>query len=130
MRLRVKQTVRLRLTMSYGGLFLACGAALLAMTYLLVHQVVDSSNFAVTGKDGTVSTYSGSSSAPGGHKAPGGQNFVVNDGKGVARTVPLKQAAEQQRQVVTATNALKNAVFRQLLTQSGIALAVMAVLSI
>ena len=33
-----RRTVRLRLTLWYGGLFLACGAALLAVTYALVVQ--------------------------------------------------------------------------------------------
>ena len=31
-----RRTVRLRLTMLYGGMFLACGAGLLFITYLLV----------------------------------------------------------------------------------------------
>lgn len=33
---RPRQTVRLRLTLLYGGLFLVSGAGLLAITYLLV----------------------------------------------------------------------------------------------
>jgi signal transduction histidine kinase len=35
-RIPVRRTVRLRLTLLYGGMFCACGAALLAITYLLV----------------------------------------------------------------------------------------------
>ena len=33
-----RRTVRLRLTVLYGGLFLAAGAALLAITYVLVER--------------------------------------------------------------------------------------------
>ena len=41
-RLRHPQTtVRWRLTLLYGGLFLVCGAALLAITYTLVEHVTD-----------------------------------------------------------------------------------------
>jgi len=36
-----RRTVRLRLTLLYGGLFLASGAALLSVTYLLVAHAVD-----------------------------------------------------------------------------------------
>jgi signal transduction histidine kinase len=35
-RARLRRTVRLRLTLLYGGMFCACGAVLLAITYLLV----------------------------------------------------------------------------------------------
>jgi signal transduction histidine kinase len=35
-RVRLRRTVRLRLTLFYGGMFCVCGAALLAVTYLLV----------------------------------------------------------------------------------------------
>ena len=37
-RSRPRRTVRLRLTLLYGGLFVLCGAALLAITYLLVRH--------------------------------------------------------------------------------------------
>ena len=37
-RLRLRRTVRARLTLLYGGLFCVCGAALLAITYLLVRH--------------------------------------------------------------------------------------------
>ena len=41
-RLRLpRRTVRLRLTLLYGGLFLASGAGLLAITYLLVRHSTD-----------------------------------------------------------------------------------------
>jgi signal transduction histidine kinase len=53
-RLRRPQTaVRWRLTLLYGGLFLACGAALLAVTYALV------SHATVTGDPGGVFSFAG-----------------------------------------------------------------------
>jgi signal transduction histidine kinase len=39
---RPRRTARLRLTALYGGLFLACGAILLAVTYVLVQQAISS----------------------------------------------------------------------------------------
>src|SRR5260370_22898057 len=36
-----RRTARLRLTALYGGLFLACGAVLLAVTYVLVERAID-----------------------------------------------------------------------------------------
>ena len=35
-----RRTARLRLTFLYGGLFLACGAILLAVSYVLVKQAI------------------------------------------------------------------------------------------
>jgi signal transduction histidine kinase len=39
-----RRTARLRLTAMYGGLFLACGAVLLAVTYVLVERAIDPAN--------------------------------------------------------------------------------------
>ncbi len=39
-----RRTARLRLTALYGGLFLACGAVLLAVTYVLVERAIDPQN--------------------------------------------------------------------------------------
>src|SRR5258708_3080634 len=36
-----RRTARLRLTSLYGGLFLACGAVLLAVTYVFVERAID-----------------------------------------------------------------------------------------
>ena len=45
-RLRLpRRTARLRLTALYGGLFLACGSILLAVTYVLVEQAIDPPDF-------------------------------------------------------------------------------------
>ncbi|MPZ80117.1 MAG: HAMP domain-containing protein [Actinophytocola sp.] len=53
-------TIRARLTLVYGGLFLLAGVLLLGVTYALVSQQVrGNSTVTVTGKDGTVTTQQG-----------------------------------------------------------------------
>jgi hypothetical protein len=42
-------TIRLRLTLVYGGLFLCSAAALLAITYVLVHRQYTGSFFISSG---------------------------------------------------------------------------------
>jgi signal transduction histidine kinase len=44
-RLLPRRSARLRLTTLYGGLFLACGAVLLAVTYALVERAIDPPDF-------------------------------------------------------------------------------------
>jgi signal transduction histidine kinase len=133
-RLLPRRTVRLRLTLVYAGLFLASGAVLLAITYVLVRQA--------TG-DVIVSTQSG------------GRSFVIssavartqagaakNAKPAVATTVgpgghPLRaslltpqQLKAQARRDLALAKRERNAQLRQLVEQSGIALAIMAALSI
>jgi signal transduction histidine kinase len=67
-----RRTVRLRLTLLYGGLFLACGAALLAITYFLVQGSTSNFLFIQHGGGG-VAGIVGTARAPGGNvRAPGG----------------------------------------------------------
>src|SRR5207253_2716157 len=47
-----RHTIRLRLTAVYGGLFLACGAGLLAITYFLVSRQYTANLFITSGKAG------------------------------------------------------------------------------
>src|SRR5260221_9666748 len=52
-----RRTVRLKLTLLYGALFLACGAALLAITYVLVENrlpVMVTTHDQTTGTSGTL----------------------------------------------------------------------------
>jgi hypothetical protein len=63
---RPRITVRGRLTLLYGGLFLACGAALLAITYLLVDRTFPSVKAMSLGLGG--SQISGAT--PGGRPSP------------------------------------------------------------
>jgi signal transduction histidine kinase len=105
------RTVRLRLTLLYGALFLVSGAALLAITYLLVaHQYTDNDQifgiqFQAGGDRSGASTPLEPGELPSQLGVAGGPNSVVVD-RG-------SQAA-----------------LRQLALQSGIALTIMAILSI
>jgi signal transduction histidine kinase len=115
-------TVRLRLTALYGVLFLACGASLLAITYVLVEH----------GTRGNVFTYSrsgtdalvGLGTAPKQSISPD-HTVQGSDPAGTPVVDPGKEAAGikalAQRQHADMLN--------QLLTDSGIALGLMALLS-
>jgi signal transduction histidine kinase len=89
-----RHTIRLRLTALYGGLFLLCGAGLLAITYLLVRNSIISYSFSF--------------------RAP--QGGAMASGLSVAQAQAL--VADQR------TSEL-----HQLLVYSGLALAIMAVVS-
>ena len=104
-------TVRLRLTLLYSGLFLASGAVLLAITYLLVRRA--------SGPDLVVA--GGSTHGPNGPRAL--EKALANPE--VSRYV--RHGAEQQyaRALQAHTEDL-----HQLLVRSGIALAIMTVVSL
>jgi signal transduction histidine kinase len=106
-----RRTIRLRLTAVYGGLFLLGGAGLLGITYVLVRRQYTANLFISAGKAGTVAV----TSLPGITKI----------------TAPSKAVGLPSPQLlVTQAHAQSNAALHQLLIQSGIALAIMAVLSI
>ena len=96
-----RRTIRLRLTLLYGGLFLVSGIALLALTYLLV-----AANFPLIGQSHHANPGAGRGGGPG----------------GVSGQVSAGLAAQVIKQ--------RAAALRELQIQSGIALAVMTVLSI
>lgn len=99
-----RRTVRLRLTLLYGGLFLLCGFALLTLTYVLVRNAVPVDVQRI---------------------------HVLPPGKPPPPGVPSPD--EMDRLAAQATLALANQrrdVLRELLLQSGIALAVTAVLAL
>jgi signal transduction histidine kinase len=97
-----RHTVRLRLTLLYGGLFIACGAALLAITYLLVrHTTVVSTH-----------TYGPVRQA----RSGGGQALPL------PRLPSPQQLQAQAQQDLTRQHASD---LHQLLVWSGVALAVM-----
>jgi signal transduction histidine kinase len=105
-----RRTIRLRLTAVYGGLFLVCGAALLTITYFLVKRQYTGNFFLSSGKAGVIG--------------------VVGDASTPASAVPVTGVAPSPDEVIAAARAQSNAALHQLLIQSGIALAIMAVLSI
>jgi two-component system sensor histidine kinase VanS len=105
------RTVRLRLTLLYSGLFLASGAVLLAITYLLVRRA-SVPDLVVAG---------GSQNGPTGPRAL--KEALANPD--VARYV--RHGAEQQYARALQAHA---ADLHQLLVRSGIALAIMTVVSL
>jgi len=125
-----RRTVRLRLTLVYGGLFLLSGAALLAITYLLVSRSLPTGP--VTGRAAApplLTPGQVSGGTPGG--VSGGKVFVqARAGSCGLFTGPLgtpAQVAARAQQCLSQQRALE---LKQLLTESGIALAIMTVVSI
>jgi signal transduction histidine kinase len=123
-----RRTVRLRLTGLYGGLFLLSGAALLAITYLLV--VNNTSGFIFSNQSGTIAfnrvhDHLAHKKGPE-SKGPGSESPEASSRAGQAHTPshakPNELEAQATRQHSTELH--------QLLIQSGIALAGMSLISI
>jgi signal transduction histidine kinase len=108
-----RHTVRFRLTVLYSGLFLAAGAGLLAITYLLVDHSTATVLFA-NRKGGRVIAI---------HGPPRGPATRLEHGS------PTSQQAQIARQL-TAQAAQHARDLHQLVTQSAIALSVMVVLAV
>jgi signal transduction histidine kinase len=126
---RSRRSIRLRLTLIYGGLFLVCGAALLAITYVLVDHAT-AGYFSSKGPGGhPVTGFVGATPGAGQHGSrPRG--LQVN-GNGRQSTINLTpgQARAVTRQMRAAAASQHASELRQLLTYSGIALAIMAAVS-
>ena len=124
-----RRTVRLRLTMVYGGLFLLSGAALLAITYVLVAQRLPAGP--LTGRpprQGIVPSV-----LPSGALVTGGTRvFVQTAGVGTCRflTKGLGMRAQVAAQAQQCLDQQRTLLMTQLLTESGVALAIMTVASI
>jgi signal transduction histidine kinase len=124
-----RRTVRLRLTLLYGGLFLLSGAALLAITYVLV--VHNTKGFIFSTPNGAAGTLIGS---PRG--GPRGQPLRVEQfgptGHRVVHLTPQQAKAQERHaaQLQAQSNRQHASDLNQLLIQSGIALAGMTVLSL
>jgi signal transduction histidine kinase len=101
----------------YGALFLASGAALLTVTYFLVAHRYRGNFFVVAGRNGLLAT----GDDPG---QLGGTASVTATGLSVGVLAP------SPAQIVAAARSQTNAALHQLLIQSGLALAVMTVLSV
>ena len=104
-----RRSVRLRLTLLYGTLFLVSGAALLAINYILVSRQYTSSFFITTasGQAGVTATADPTFPFP----VPNGPDITKQD-------------------VIAGAQNASTAALHQLLLQSTIALAIMAVASI
>jgi signal transduction histidine kinase len=134
-----RRTVRLRLTALYGALFLVCGAGLLFITYLLVaHRLpgyISQRDVSNVGSGGAVVAFQGSGGGPcklstknlspqAGQSADPGQLFPPA-GSGNSTAI----AGELQGQVKQCVAAAQDGELNKLLTESGIALAIMTVVS-
>ncbi len=140
-------TLRLRLTVLYGGLFLAAGVVLVAITYVLVAHSVRGGKVTIAGKDAVITDRSAQlpgipplAAPPNGRstrsRGPGSVEFLRAYNGRVQSTfkrLSSKQAAEIHALQVKATgqlNAQRSAELDSLLTESGIALGLTALLSI
>ena len=121
-----RRTIRLRLTLLYGGLFVVCGAALITFIYLLVAHQYSSGFFLRTGKRVVAST-----GIPGGTTITAGNQAVTGPPKILFPGIVVEsQDAISPGEAIAKANAQSVAAQHQLLIDSAIALAVMAVASI
>jgi signal transduction histidine kinase len=122
-----RRTVRLRLTILYATLFLASGVGLLAVTYLLVSQATGD---IITGKNGNsvvVGRNAGSEHPTNAHaKRPP----VTQTKSPPGGSLTKQQLVAKARRERALARRQHNAEMRQLLEKSGIALALMAAVSI
>jgi signal transduction histidine kinase len=118
-----QRTIRLRLTVVYSALFIMCGAALLAITYVLVEQATGG-NYAYTGPNGSIAGKVGESPAPSGATP----RLQTNGGTSQPLTPQQMQALDRQLRALAASQHAH--VMHELLLYSGIALAAMAVVAI
>jgi signal transduction histidine kinase len=125
-----RRTIRLRLTLVYGGLFVICGAGLLATTYALVSNAT-AGYFSSTGPDG--STIGGFIAESHGHKTADGapSSLVTSNGhRPAVMKFTAAQAGAVNHQMQALAASQHSSELHQLLVESGIALAIMAVVSI
>jgi signal transduction histidine kinase len=131
--LHPKTTVRWRLTLLYGGLILASGAALLAITYTLVdHATLTGGPFAqVTAAPQRAFPRSATFNSGAAGKAPrSGPNFTTTKSiplPGAIRNVLKSSAGAAAIRIVGSDQRISD--LHQLVIESSIALAIMALLS-
>jgi signal transduction histidine kinase len=105
------RTIRVRLTAVYGGLFLFSGAALLTFTYFLVRRQYTGNFFARSGQAAA-------------------EKVLIGQAHKSGITTPVIGLPKGKSSIIEAANAQSDAALHQLLINSGIALALMTVLSI
>ena len=125
-----RQTVRLRLTVVYGTLFLLMGAALLAITYLLVARNLPAGPV-TTGKPATGLAAPATLPAALPGRFAGGSLFVRAGGGGCHLLAgPSRSPAQLEARAQRCLSQQRALELNQLLTESGIALAIMTVVSV
>jgi signal transduction histidine kinase len=113
-----RRSVRLKLTLLYGALFLACGAALLTITYFLVQNRLP-----------VVATSHNRSGTSGGQSL-GVICFQSLTGGSGGAPAPAPQTLGGCSTVTQALDAQRSTELNQLLEESGVALAIMTVVSV
>ena len=112
------RTIRLRLTVVYGGLFLCSGAALLAIVFVLVSHQYTGSFFISKGKQAVI-------------RVQGSGNTVRTIGNAFyGAPIGPQEFAPSAKLASAAAQGQSDAARNQVLVDSAIALAIMAVLSI
>jgi signal transduction histidine kinase len=128
-RLRLpRHTIRLRLTVLFGALFLLAGAALLTVTYLLVRAQYTANNasfFVTSGRVGGAEISGNAIVARSGN----GVSISVH-GTGPALSSSKPPSVPTPGQIIAAAKQQSTAALHGLLINSGFALAIMALLSI
>ena len=112
--LALRRTVRMRLAIAYGAMFLLCGATLLAISYLFVARFPFSATFHLTSPNGHAISPE-TLKSPG----PGSSNEVI-------RNLRVGAAAAGQ----AALDAQRSADLHSLLVWFGVALGIMALVSV
>ena len=123
-------TIRLRLTLVYGGLFLCSAAGLLTITYVLVNHQYSQGFFISSGRQGVVQSRT---IGPGALKLLYGQGNVAKvptPSKLFPVPVGPKGLAANKRLAIAAAQGQSDAAVHKLFVDSAFALAVMAVLSL
>jgi signal transduction histidine kinase len=122
-----KTTVRWRLTLLYGGLFLVCGAALLAITYTLVdHATVTNGPFRTFVNTGGPPS---SASRPSFQRAPASGPATRPKQSLPEPIQKLLKTASGRRAIFTLGSVQRISDLHQLVIESSIALAIMAIIS-
>jgi len=126
-----RRTIRLRLTLIYSGLFLICGAGLLAITYVLVSNAT-AGYFSSTGPNGrTVGAFVGGAPGAAKHGSPPQRLQVSGNGpRSTKLNLTPAQARVVTRRMEAATASQHASEMHQLVIYSGIALAIMAAISV
>jgi signal transduction histidine kinase len=112
------RTIRMRLTLAYGGLFLASGAALLTLTYFLARQQYTRGFFVERGNGAIARMLLTQGASP-----PGS---VAVRRPGLLTVLP----GVNKQSIIAAAGAQSSAIRHSLLLDSAIALGVMSVLSL
>jgi signal transduction histidine kinase len=122
-----RRTVRLRLALLYGSLFLVSGAVLLGITYGLVREATDGV-YVYRGPNGITGAVVESPRKPSHPRASQGARINVTGG--APKNLTAKQLSAQSQQIETLARQQHADQLHLLLTRSALALGIMTLLSL